>query len=131
MSNLKFFQQGLRQISLSSVCRSAHGDHSKLWTIERGVSAALLAILPAALAFPSKSLDILLAVTVVMHTHWGLEAILVDYVRPVLFGPSLPKLVPLVTMTFSAIFLGLLLYNIFTDIGISQSIRKFWAIKSH
>lgn len=102
-----------------------------MWTIERGVSAVLLAILPAAIAFPSKTLDILLAVTVVMHTHWGLEAILVDYVRPVLFGPALPTLVPAVVIAFSAIFLGLLLYTISTDIGISQTIRKFWALKGH
>lgn len=115
---------------MTAVNRSAHGNHSALWTIERGVSVALLAIIPAALAFPSKPLDVLMAITVVMHTHWGLEACFIDYVRPVLFGPTLPKLVPAAVTVFSALFLGALLYLIQTDIGISQTIRKFWAVKA-
>lgn len=121
---------GTRQITMTSVNRaSANSNHSTLWTIERGVSAALLAIIPVAIAFPSKPLDILMAVTVVMHAHWGLEACAIDYMRPVLFGPLLPKLAPAAVTLFSAVFLGTLLYFIQTDIGISQTIRKLWAIK--
>lgn len=104
-------------------------NHSKLWTIERGFSAALLAVIPAAIAFPSKSLDTLMAVTMVMHAHWGLEACAVDYVRPVLFGTVLPKIAPLAVAAFSATLLAVLVYFIQTDIGIAQTIRKLWAIQ--
>lgn len=89
----------------------------------------MLGILPAALAFPSKTLDTLLAITVVMHAHWGIEACVVDYVRPVIFGSVIPKIAPFLVIAYSALVLGGLLYFINTDIGISQTVRKFWAIK--
>lgn len=108
---------------------AAGGSHAGLWTIERFLSLALLGLLPAAIAFPSKSLDTLLAISLVMHSHWGLEAIVIDYVRPVIFGPFIPKIAPLFVVAFSAALLGGLLYLIYTDIGIGGSVRKFWAIK--
>lgn len=121
---------GIRQISLTAARQSAAGgNHSGLWTAERALSVALLGILPAALAFPSKTLDTLLAISVVMHAHWGIEACVVDYVRPVLFGSVIPKIAPFLVVAYSALVLGGLLYFINTDIGISQTVRKFWAIK--
>lgn len=121
---------GVRQISLTAARQSAAGsNHAGLWTLERAISVAILGILPAALAFPSKTLDTLLAVSLVMHAHWGLEAIVIDYVRPVLFGSFIPKVAPLLVVAYSAALLGGLLYFIYTDIGIAQTVRKFWAIK--
>lgn len=121
---------GIRQISLTAARQSAAGgSHAGIWTAERALSVALLGLLPAALAFPSKSLDILLAISVVMHSHWGIEAIVVDYVRPVLFGSVIPKIAPMFVVAYSALLLGALLYFINTDIGIAQTVRKFWAIK--
>lgn len=119
----------MRQISLTAARRSATGNHSGIWTAERALSVALLGILPAALLFPSKTLDTLLAISVVMHAHWGIEAIVVDYVRPVLFGSIIPKIAPFLVVAYSALLLGGLLYFINTDIGIGQTVRKFWAIK--
>lgn len=121
---------GARQISLTAARQSAAGSsHAGLWTLERAISVAILGILPAALACPSKTLDTLLAVSLVMHAHWGLEAIVIDYVRPVLFGSLIPKIAPLLVVAYSAALLGGLLYFIYTDIGIAQTVRKFWAIK--
>lgn len=121
---------GIRQISLTAARQSAAGgSHAGLWTAERALSVALLGILPAALAFPSKTLDTLLAISVVMHAHWGIEACVVDYVRPVIFGQVIPKIAPFLVVAYSALVLGGLLYFINTDIGISQTVRKFWAIK--
>lgn len=121
---------GVRQISLTAARQSAAGsNHAGLWTLERAISVAILGILPAALACPSKTLDTLLAVSLVMHAHWGLEAIVIDYVRPVLFGSFIPKIAPLLVVAYSAALLGGLLYFIYTDIGIAQTVRKFWAIK--
>lgn len=65
-----------------------------------------------------------------MHAHWGLEAIVVDYVRPVLFGNVVPKLAHGLLVLFSAATLGGLLYFIYNDIGIGKAVRKLWAVKS-
>lgn len=108
---------------------AAGSSHAGIWTAERALSLALLGLLPAALAFPSKTLDTLLVISVVMHAHWGIEAIVIDYVRPVLFGSFIPKIAPALVVVYSAILLGGLLYFIHTDIGIAQTVRKFWAIK--
>lgn len=115
---------------LSSDAAGAPGHHSTLWTVERVLSGALLVSLPAAIAFPSQPLDYILAVSMVMHAHWGLEAIVVDYVRPVLFGNVVPKLAHALLILFSAATLGGLLYFIYNDIGIGKAVRKLWAVKS-
>lgn len=119
----------VRNISLSTANQSAAGgDHSFLWTAERAVSAGLLLIVPAALAFPSQTLDTLLAISVVMHAHWGLDSIATDYTRLVL-GEQIAKVVPIIVILYSAILLGGLLYFIYTDVGISRAIRSLWAVK--
>lgn len=114
---------------MSAPLQSATGKHSTLWTAERVFSAGLLAIVPAAIAFPSQPLDVILAVTMVMHAHWGLEAIVTDYVRPIMFGSLVPKLAHILLLVFSAGTLAGLCYFIFNDIGIGKAVRKFWAVK--
>jgi len=49
---------------------SAGGDHVKLWTAERLLSVGLLGLIPAAFISPSPIMDYLLAVSLVMHSHW-------------------------------------------------------------
>lgn len=58
--------------STVSVTRAAstHGDHVRLWLMERIVSASFLSLVPAALLFESKFIEIILAAAIVMHTHW-------------------------------------------------------------
>lgn len=51
---------------------NTEGSHITLWIMERAVSASLIAIVPLAIAIPSKPLDILLAVSLVAHTYWYL-----------------------------------------------------------
>ncbi|KAJ6637583.1 Succinate dehydrogenase [ubiquinone] cytochrome b small subunit, mitochondrial [Pseudolycoriella hygida] len=119
-----------RTISVSAPRFSALGKHSTLWTAERAVSAGLLAVVPAAIAFPSQPLDIILAVSMVMHSHWGLEAVVTDYVRPVLFGNFVPKLAHILLFVFSSATMAGLLYFIFNDIGIGKAVRKLWSVKS-
>lgn len=50
-------------------CKSAD-DHTKLWTIERGLSLALVPLVPAAFMFPSAAMDYLLAFSFTLHAHW-------------------------------------------------------------
>lgn len=135
MSQFIIFQNEItRSFSVSSAKLSADaaapGHHAKLWTVERALSAGLLLALPAAIAFPSQPLDAIVAVSMVMHAHWGLEAIVVDYVRPILFGSVVPKLAHGLLVLFSAATLGGLFYFIYNDIGIGRAIRKLWAVKA-
>jgi len=110
--------------------RSMSGSHVTLWTAERALSLALLGVVPVALAFPSQAGDVALAVSIVMHQHWGLEAIVTDYVRPIIFGETIPKVGHGLLLLFSAGLLGGLFYFIYNDVGIANAVRKFWAIKS-
>ncbi|CAH1365511.1 unnamed protein product, partial [Tenebrio molitor] len=86
---------------LSPQMRLMSGDHSKMW--------------------PYKHLKFLL--------FRGLEACVVDYVRPIIVGNILPKLTLGLLYLISATTLGGLIYYNVNDIGIGKTIRKFWAIK--
>lgn len=109
---------------------AAGGNHTNLWTAERVVSLALLGVLPAAILVPCRPLDTLLAISLVMHSHWGVEAMITDYVRESLFGSVIPKLSHGALILISATALGGLLYFIYADVGLGQGVRKLWTIKA-
>lgn len=90
----------------------------------------MLGIVPVALIFPSQPADYLLAVSIVMHSHWGLEAIVTDYVRESVFGSMLPKVAHGLLLLFSAATLGGLFLMAYHDQGLGKSVRKLWAIES-
>ncbi|XP_055607911.1 succinate dehydrogenase [ubiquinone] cytochrome b small subunit, mitochondrial [Uranotaenia lowii] len=121
----------LRQFSATPIRRAAAtGNHVTLWNAERALSVALLGVLPIGLMFPSQAGDALIAVSIVMHSHWGLEAIVTDYVRPILFGTMVPKMAHGMLLLVSACTLGGLFYFIHNDIGIANTVRKIWSTKS-
>ena len=60
--------------------------------------------------------------SLVTHVHWGLEAIVVDYVRPRLFGPVIPKIAIGLTYLLSILTLAGLYYFNYTDVGLSQAV---------
>ncbi|KOB64692.1 putative succinate dehydrogenase, partial [Operophtera brumata] len=103
----------VRTFRTSSVRLSAEKahDHSKLWVIERVVSAALVPLIPAALLIPNKL---------------GLQACVVEYVRVLLFGPMLPKIAMGVVYGLTTILMGGLYYLIFNDIGLARAFWKIW-----
>jgi len=107
---------------------SGHGDHVKLWTAERILSGALVPIIPLALIMPCAPLDCLLAFGLTVHSHWGIEAIVVDYVRPSVFGETIPKVAVAMVYGLSAMTLGGLFYFIYADVGIGQAIRLLWKL---
>ncbi|CAH1162757.1 unnamed protein product [Phaedon cochleariae] len=118
-----------RKINLPIVKRSMSGDHSKLWPIEKAVSVILLGVVPATFLTPNVVLDDMFAVLTVVHFHWGLEACVVDYIRPILFGAALPKISLGLLYLISAATLGGLLYYNHHCGGIGQTVRQFWEIK--
>lgn len=120
-----------RQFSASPIRKAAAtGNHVTLWNAERALSVALIGILPVGLMFPSQAGDALMAISIVMHQYWGLEAIVTDYVRPIMFGAAVPKIAHGLLLVVSAATLGGLFYFIHNDIGIANTIRKIWSTKS-
>lgn len=119
----------VRPISTSQVRLSSSGNHVALWTAERVISLGLLGIVPVSLAFPSQAGDAILALSMVMHAHWGLEAVVTDYVRESIFGNVVPKAAHGLLILFSAATLAGLFMMVYNDVGIAKTIRKIWATK--
>lgn len=61
---------------------AAGGNHTTLWTLERAVSLALLGVIPAAFSVPSQTLDALMAVSLVLHSHWCAFYICFVFIKP-------------------------------------------------
>ncbi|KAJ9589725.1 hypothetical protein L9F63_017064 [Diploptera punctata] len=121
--------QKAKTFSLSPKNMSSHGhDHSKMWTIERAVAVSMLGIVPTAFLFPSGLMDTILAVVVVMHNHWGWEAVMVDYVRPSVFGTMIPKIAIGSVYALSIATLAGLMFFINGDVGIVNAIKMFWRL---
>lgn len=100
-------------------------NHSKIWILEKAVSVALLAVIPAALMYPNQILDYCLAFSLVIHCHWGFEAIVVDYMRPSLVGPVLPKIAMISLYLVSMMALAGLFYLNYSDVGTATAIKMF------
>ena len=104
------------------------GDHVRVWVMEKLVSVALPIVIPAALICESKILDGAMSLLVVMHTHWGLEAIITDYARPSVVGTIVPKALHGALILLSAATLTGLFMLINDGPGVASSIKSFWAI---
>ena len=66
----------------------------------------------------------------VLHSHWGIEAIAVDYIRPSLFNGStvIPNIAVALVWALSAFTLGALYYFAYTDVGIINAIKMLWKL---
>jgi len=105
---------------------SGHGDHAKTWTAEKALSGGLLALLPVGFLTPIPGFDYVLAAALVIHVHWGLEAIVVDYIRPSIFGPVIPKASLGLLYLLSILSIGGLFYFNYTDVGLVQGTKMAW-----
>ncbi|KAG7164233.1 succinate dehydrogenase [ubiquinone] cytochrome b small subunit, mitochondrial-like [Homarus americanus] len=103
-------------------------DHVLHWTAERILSVVLLGAIPAAIIFPTPAVESILALSMTVHSHWGIEAIVVDYIRPSLFGKIIPKLAVGAVYTLSFLTLGGLCYFIYTDVGIINAVKLLWKL---
>lgn len=107
---------------------STSGDHVRLWVLERVVATALPFLIPAALITESSILEGIMSVLIVMHTHWGIEAMITDYARPNVVGPVLPKILHFSLLIASAVTLCGLFVLINNGPGVSRSVKDAWAI---
>ncbi|XP_017767125.1 PREDICTED: succinate dehydrogenase [ubiquinone] cytochrome b small subunit, mitochondrial [Eufriesea mexicana] len=113
---------------ISRKATTTTGDHVRMWVLERIVAVALPAVIPAAIYCENAILDGILSVLVVMHTHWGFEAIITDYARPSVVGPVLPKVLHFSLLVLSAVTLCGLFVLINNGPGVSRAIKDAWAI---
>jgi len=105
---------------------SSHASHSGLWSAEKAVSGGLLALIPAAFIFPSPIMDCGLALALVTHVHWGVEAIVTDYIRPSIFGTVMPRVsIALVYLLSITALTGLFYFN-YTDVGMVNGLKMAW-----
>ncbi|XP_013170528.1 PREDICTED: putative succinate dehydrogenase [ubiquinone] cytochrome b small subunit, mitochondrial isoform X1 [Papilio xuthus] len=101
-------------------------DHAKLWIIEKGVSALLVPLIPLGLLVPNKLFDSILAILITAHSFWGMEALVVEYVRVLLFGPQIPKIAMGVVYFFTVLLLGGLFFLNMNDIGMCRAFWRIW-----
>ncbi|XP_036370310.1 succinate dehydrogenase [ubiquinone] cytochrome b small subunit, mitochondrial isoform X1 [Octopus sinensis] len=102
------------------------GKHMMLasthWKLERIVAISLLGTLPAAIISPNSVTDFLLVTSFLLHSHWGIDSILQDYVAK--YIPWIQKVWLLVSILAMA---GLLHFN-YNDIGASRALLLLWSI---
>ncbi|XP_057338372.1 succinate dehydrogenase [ubiquinone] cytochrome b small subunit, mitochondrial [Microplitis mediator] len=125
INQLKRFPGAINAFA-SQIRSSSTGDHVRLWQLERIASAAFIVLFPACFLLQNAVVDLLFSTLLVVHTHWGLEALIVDYARPAIVGPILPKaLMGLLYVISVATLAGLgaLIYN---GPGVSGSVKKIW-----
>jgi hypothetical protein len=58
----------------------------------------------------------------------GIEAVVVDYVRPITFGNVIPKIALGALYLLSIVTLAGLLFFITNDVGIVLAIKQFWKL---
>lgn len=103
-------------------------DHVLHWTAEKILAGVLLGAIPLAIAFPTPSAEYFLALSMTLHSHWGIEAIVVDYVHPAVVGKIIAKLSVGAVYGLSFLTLGALLYFIYTDVGIINAVKLLWKL---
>ncbi|XP_066581174.1 succinate dehydrogenase [ubiquinone] cytochrome b small subunit, mitochondrial [Prorops nasuta] len=112
----------------SSHAANQNESHVRLWLLEKLISVPLPLLLPAALITGNFVLETLLSTIVVMHAHWGLEAVVLDYARPIVVGNIIPKVAMGLLYLLSATTLAGLGLLIFNGPGISKTVKRAWKI---
>jgi len=114
----------------TTLAKKSSEDHVKMWTIERAVSLAQIPICIVPFMMTNPVTDAVFCTLAVLHSHWGIEAIVVDYIRPSLFNGStvIPNIAVSLVWALSAFTLGALYYFNYTDVGIINAIKMLWRL---
>lgn len=103
----------------------SHGSYH--WTFERGLAAALvpLTLAPFASGSLNPTLDAILGATVLIHSHMGVQAIIIDYVPQKRF-PGLRKSCHWL-LNAATILAAVGIYEFeTTDVGIVEATKRLW-----
>jgi len=107
-----------------------HGSHH--WAFERLLAASLVPMTAAAFVTSGTQypvFDGILAVSLIVHSHIGFDALRVDYLHPrkwPIFGPIMKWTVRLAT---TGALVGVYMFNT-NDVGLTELIRRAWTAKS-
>ncbi|XP_037697363.1 succinate dehydrogenase [ubiquinone] cytochrome b small subunit, mitochondrial [Choloepus didactylus] len=116
--------QGVQHIHLSPSRYTSSKAASLHWTAEKAVSILILGLLPAAYFTPCSVVDYSLAAAVTIHSKWGLEEVISDYVP----GKALQKTAKAGLVTLLALsFAGLCYFN-YHDVGICKAVAMLWKL---
>jgi len=117
-------------VTFATSPQRSSGDHVKLWTAEKVVSAAQVPAILIPFMHTTPITDAMFCTLAILHSHWGIEAIVVDYIRPALFGGSttIPNICVALVWALSAFTLGALYYFAYTDVGIVNAIKMLWKL---
>merc|ERR1712141_635707 len=115
-------------LATTSVLKS--GDHTKLWSAEKLVSALQIPAVIVPFMVTTPATDAIFCTMAVLHSHWGVEAIVVDYIRPSLFGGKtlIPNICQGAVWLLSFLTLGGLYYFNYTDVGFVNAIKMLWSL---
>ncbi|CAF1063004.1 unnamed protein product [Rotaria magnacalcarata] len=98
----------------------ANSDH---WKIERIVALAMLAVIPGSFVCDSVFMNYLLAASLAIHAHWGMDAVLIDYCPR--------NALPLANIIRYALtlmaFVGLCYFN-YNDMGVTKALKALWSM---
>lgn len=122
-----------KQVVLQTSATGSRGmstNHPKIWTVEKLVSLAMVPAIVLPFVWTTPLTDAIFCTLGVLHSHWGVEAIVVDYIRPVLFGGNtiIPNICHGLVWALSAFTLGALYYFNYTDVGIVNAIKMLWTV---
>ncbi|KAI0975162.1 mitochondrial succinate dehydrogenase cytochrome b560 subunit D [Xylaria arbuscula] len=102
-----------------------HGSYH--WTFERFVAAGLipLTVAPFAGASLNPALDAVLVALLLVHSHTGLQSIIIDYV-PKRKYPGAYK-GSLILLNVATVLAGIGLYEFETnDVGLTETVKRVW-----
>ncbi|KAI0069205.1 mitochondrial inner membrane protein [Artomyces pyxidatus] len=104
----------------------SHGSYH--WSFERLLSAGLVPLTAAAFVTSGSTsplLDGVLGISLVMHSHIGFDALLVDYLHPRKFSVLGPMLKWVLRATTVGVLAGVYQFNT-QDVGLTELIRRVW-----
>ncbi|KAF2753152.1 mitochondrial succinate dehydrogenase cytochrome b560 subunit D [Pseudovirgaria hyperparasitica] len=102
-----------------------HGNYH--WSFERLISAGLipLTIAPFVGGSLNPTLDAVFCATMLVHSHIGFQAILIDYI-PIKRMPGVRKFF-MWLLNAATVVVGIGLYEFETnDVGVTEAIKKLW-----
>ena len=122
-----FSRQFLKPLSpaISQVAHLSGGSSVTHWKVERYVSVLTFGAMVGAAVVPCLAVDHSLAILVPLHTHWGIEQILTDYVH----GKATSKICQILLYIVTGFTILSLMYFNQHDIGITQAVKDVWNIK--
>ena len=103
----------------------AHGSYH--WTFERLIALGLvpLTVAPFAAGSVNPTLDAVLCATLLVHSHLGLQSIVIDYVPKKRFPVG--RRVGLWALNAATLLVGVGLYEFETnDVGLTEAAKRIW-----